>query len=124
VSASPAGSDGDRNGPDAAAESGRQLERTALSWNRTLVALAGCAALLIRDGLGESGPPAVVLGGLVMVVAATIAVAVQRAYRRPGAGRARHSLFGGRAVPVLVTGLVVFMAVAAIALAVREIAAG
>lgn len=108
-------------GPAEQPESGRQLERTTLSWNRTLVALAGCAALLIKDGLGQSGVLAVVVGGVVLAAALALALVVHRAYRTPGAVTLRTSVFTGAAVPMLLTGLVSVMGLAGAVLGVREL---
>lgn len=102
-------------------EPGRQLERTTLSWNRTLVALAGCAALLIRDGLGQSGALAVVVGGIVLVVALVLALVVHRAYRARGAMTRRPSVFAGAGMPMLVTALVSVMALAGVVLGIRDL---
>jgi uncharacterized membrane protein YidH (DUF202 family) len=54
---------------------GLQPERTALAWQRTALATAVLAVLLLRDGIVHGAPPALVAGvviglaGLTMVVA-------------------------------------------------------
>lgn len=92
---------------------GRQPERTALSWNRTALAAAVNAFLLLRSGVGGGGSAFLVLSGA-LFVASGAAVAY-------GAHR-RHQLTGdvvivspGPAVMLLATSFVVVASAAGVA---------
>jgi hypothetical protein len=75
-------------------ERAAQLERTALAWRRTLLALAINGALLIRVS-GVSGTWALIAGVAIVVVTLPVWVVTSRTYRR---------LTGGPAVALLARG--------------------
>lgn len=70
--------------PDRVYEAAAQLERTALSWNRTLLAVAANGVLLVRMGTSTSGSGAWMVGaGLVMLLFTLLAwIVTSRTYRR------------------------------------------
>lgn len=51
---------------------GLQPQRTALAWNRTALAMAANALLVMRAGLQESDAPLLLLGLLVALMAACL----------------------------------------------------
>ncbi|CAN5188084.1 hypothetical protein BH11ACT4_BH11ACT4_23270 [soil metagenome] len=63
-------------------DSGLQLERTALAWQRTLLALAVGALLASRGLLADLGAWSYLIGGTGLVVVLVLALLVQRRYRR------------------------------------------
>lgn len=70
--------------PDRIYETAGQLERTALSWNRTLLAVAVNGVLLIRMGTTTEGYAAwMIVAGSVVLLFTLLAWAVtSRTYRR------------------------------------------
>jgi uncharacterized membrane protein YidH (DUF202 family) len=70
--------------PDRIYETAAQLERTALSWNRTLLAVAANGVLLVRMGISTSGNGAwMVVAGVVFLLFTLLAwVVTSRTYRR------------------------------------------
>lgn len=91
-------------------EPAAQLERTALSWNRSLFALAANGLLLIKAGSGV-GWWAIVLGLLVLVLCVGLWFGVRRAYRTHRGTPSRTLLLHGRVGPTVVA-LLVAVAVA------------
>jgi len=88
---------------------GSQLERTALSWQRTALSAAVVALLLLREGLREGvrggwtqGTALTAIAGLCLVALAVLAAVVARAGRPAGrlAGRRRLVLAGAVLVGV------------------------
>lgn len=71
-----------------------QLERTALAWRRTVLALAINGAFLIRVS-GKSGMWALIAGVAILAVTLPVWVVTSRTYRR---------LMGGPAVALLARG--------------------
>jgi hypothetical protein len=71
-----------------------QLERTALAWNRTLLALAVNGALLIRSA-SDTGLWAAIAGFVVLALTVPAWVVTHRAYR---------GLMGGPAAALLARG--------------------
>lgn len=67
---------------DAPFDAGLQLERTALAWQRTLLALAVGFLGAGRVLLPALGVAAVVVAGAGLVVAITMIVIIERRYRR------------------------------------------
>ena len=85
-------------GPDAVVrmyDHAAQLERTALAWNRTLLALAVNGALLVRSA-EASGTWAAIAGFVVLAVTLLAWVITNRAYRRLRGGPAAALLTSGR----------------------------
>jgi uncharacterized membrane protein YidH (DUF202 family) len=73
---------------------GRQLERTALSWQRTALSAAVVALLLLREGLREgaragwtNGTALTAVAGLCLVALAVLAAVAARAGRTAGQPR-------------------------------------
>ncbi|GAB3404191.1 DUF202 domain-containing protein [Flindersiella endophytica] len=73
-----------RADPDRIYETAAQLERTALSWNRTLLAVAANGVLLVRMGTSTSGNGVwMVAAGLVALLFTLLAwIVTSRTYRR------------------------------------------
>ena len=106
--------------PDRVYETAAQLERTALSWNRTLLAVAANGVLLLRMGTSTSGNGVWMVGaGLALLLFTLLAwVVTSRAYRRlrgrPAAALlARPPYAHGAAVFVGLVGLANLAAIAA-----------
>jgi hypothetical protein len=74
-------------------EPGAQLERTALAWNRSLLALAVNGALLIRAASVSGGWSAWV-GVVVLLAAGVLWLVTSRAYRRVRGREVAHLLAG------------------------------
>lgn len=63
---------------------GLQNERTALSWQRTALAIALVGALLLKSAVMGMGSPAAWVGWLALATAAVIGTRTGRLYRRRG----------------------------------------
>lgn len=100
-------------------ETAGQLERTALSWNRTLLALGVNGTLLVRMGTGQAAQGWVVVAGATILVVTLLAWSTtSRAYRRLR-GRPARALLARRpyalyaALCVGLVGLVDLLAITA-----------
>jgi hypothetical protein len=83
-----------------------QVERTVLSWNRSALALAANAGLLIHEGFQRGLVAITALGFAVGVLAALLWVFSTGRYPSALGAHARHLLGGGRE---LVVGATVFV---------------
>lgn len=100
-------------------ETAGQLERTALSWNRTLLALGVNGTLLVRMGTNPGAQGWIAVAGMVILAVTLLAwSATSRAYRRLR-GRPARALLARRpyasyaALCVALVGLVDLLAVMA-----------
>ncbi|MEV5300384.1 DUF202 domain-containing protein [Amycolatopsis methanolica] len=80
---------------------GLQPERTALAWQRTALAAAVAAVLLLRSGLIRGAPLEVAAAGCAAAVVVLWFIAVRRP---PATGSARHIL-GAATIAVAAAGL-------------------
>lgn len=82
---------------------GLQPQRTALAWNRTTLALAINALLVLRAGLRAGDQALLALGALVGIAAGAIAVAAVRRRRQlaQGVHAPATGLIGSTAVAVV-----------------------
>ncbi|MBM7783888.1 DUF202 domain-containing protein [Tenggerimyces flavus] len=99
-----------------AVESGAQLERTALAWNRSLLALAVNGALLIRAA-SMSGTWAAVVGVAVLAATGVLWLVTSGTYRklrgqRPGSLLASPSFALGFTAFVALVGMVDIVVIA------------
>ncbi len=103
-------------------EDSRQIERTNLSWNRTLLGLVGVGLLALRAGLQLGG--AIAAGGVVfLAVAVGLAVRVRIVRRR---GQSSATVVSGSVPPrttIVLTGVVLAAGLVAVAAAVLDLAA-
>jgi uncharacterized membrane protein YidH (DUF202 family) len=106
---------------DAVWDEGLQGERTSLAWERTALAVAANAALLLRAGT-QGVPAARYLGGIALGLAGAVFVAARTRYVRRdaalrGAGPAPgHRLLLGVGVAAVVLSVGVLAAVVVLAL--------
>lgn len=101
-------------------DAGLQPERTALSWRRTGLTLVGGSLLLARVLADISLPLGLVVGGIGVLGAIAILIAVERRYRShhlrlTAAGRQRVPLAGGALPLVVASTTFAFGCVAAVA---------
>lgn len=99
-----------------AVESGAQLERTALAWNRSLLALAVNGALLIR-AVPHAGTWAAAVGIAVLAATGVLWLVTSGAYRRlrgqrPGSLLASPSFAFGFTAFITAIGLVDIVVIA------------
>ncbi|MDF2466830.1 MAG: oxidoreductase [Ramlibacter sp.] len=87
------------------ADPGLQPQRTALAWNRTTLALAINALLVLRAGLQTGDRALLALGALVGIAAVAIAVAAMRRRRQLA-----HGVYAPATALIASTALAVMLA--------------